>query len=108
MVLAALLVLAAAVSVSPVEKIDCPDCNGVGSIEIDCPVCSGSGLVDKTVKRKVASSVYTKDFFATEIVKVPCRACFRGVYKPTGKATGKKRITCKTCKGQKKIKVQKP
>ena len=108
MVLAALLVLAAAVSVSPVEKIDCPDCNGVGSIEIACPVCSGSGVVDQKVKKRIAKSLYSKDLWATEVVKVPCRACFRGAYKPTGKATGKKKITCKTCKGQKKVKVQKP
>ena len=105
MVLAA-LVLAAALPVS--DRIDCPDCNGVGSIEVDCPVCSGSGVVDKTVKKKVVSSMYGKDVFGSEVVKVPCRACFRGAYKPTGKATGKKRITCKTCKGQKKIKVKKP
>ena len=104
MVLAA-LVLAAALPVS--DRIDCPDCNGVGSVEIACPVCNGSGVVDQKVKKRLLNCKYSKDLWTTEVVKVPCRACFRGAYKPTGKATGKKKITCKTCKGQKKIKVKK-
>ena len=105
MVLAALLVLATAVSVSPVEKIDCPDCNGVGSIEIKCPDCNGSGLVMSTKMRKANTQNLMK---IAKSNKVGCRSCCSGVYKPTVKGTGKKRITCKTCKGQKKIKVQKP
>lgn len=104
MVLAALVFSAAL----PVQSVCCTNCNGVGSIEIDCPVCSGSGVVDQKVKKRVINCKYSKDIWATEVVKVPCRACFRGAYKPTGKATGKKKITCKTCKGQKKIKVKQP
>ena len=102
MVLAA-LVLAAALPVS--DLIDCPDCNGVGSVEIACPVCNGSGLVKRTQMRKMNTQNWMK---FVEGNKVGCRSCCSGVYKPTVKGTGKKKITCKTCKGQKKIKVKKP
>ena len=98
MVLAA-LVLAAAL---PVQSVCCTNCNGVGSIEVDCPVCNGSGFVKSTQMRKMNTQNFMKIVVDN---KVGCRSCCSGVYKPTVKGTGKKRVTCKTCKGQKKIKV---
>lgn len=99
------LILAAYV---PIHVV-CTNCNGVGYFEVDCPRCSGSGLVTRRVKKSVSfGSVGSKNASLYVNEDVACPDCTRGLISKGKKGTGKKKETCKVCKGLKKIKVKKP
>lgn len=84
-------------------QIACTNCNGVGYFEYACPKCSGSGVVSRSVKKKLVSSIRSKDFYIPSVENVACRECSRGSYSLHGKSTGKIRKNCPVCKGLKKI-----
>lgn len=82
----------AAIAVS--ACVACTNCSSTGWVEIPCPKCSGSGLVVST--RAVNGLSLPRS--------APCTACCKGLVTKDSKGTGKKRVTCKVCKGQKMIK----
>ena len=97
-----MIALFVAASVLPVQ-IACTNCNGVGYFEVDCPRCSGSGSIHRRVKKSVTRSAYSKDYSLFVNESVPCPDCIRGLSSKGKKGTGKKKVTCKVCRGQKKI-----
>lgn len=93
-----MIALIVAVSVLPVQIV-CTNCNGVGYFEVDCPRCSGVGLVDPP-----RSTKFTRGAFDRMVNgKLPCPDCVRGLSRKDKKGTGKKKVTCKVCRGRKKI-----
>lgn len=89
------LILAVAL---PVQVV-CTNCNGVGYFEIKCPRCEGRGVISNPrglgARVKLPNGTYTD--------KVPCPDCLRVASRADLKGTGKRKITCKVCHGNKKI-----
>lgn len=92
------LILAA---VLPVQ-VACTNCNGVGYFEVKCPRCSGKGVVKNSRHNYGSMNGVRADPF------VPCANCLKGLSSKGKKGSGKVKVTCKVCKGLKKIKVKKP
>lgn len=89
------LILAA---VLPVQ-VACTNCNGVGYFEVKCPRCEGRGLIPNP--RGFGARVKLPDGSWTH--KVPCPNCTHGAIRADSKGSGKKKVTCKVCRGNKKI-----
>lgn len=89
-------------AVLPVQ-VACTNCNGVGYFEVPCPKCQGSGVTVRKVKKSVVRSVGFKNGSMLMDEEIACRDCSGAIYKIKGKGSGKKKITCKVCHGNKKI-----
>ena len=88
-------------------QIVCTNCNGVGYFEIDCPACKGAGLVKApriTDVNRQNRERALKQAFGGDMI--PCRECLRGLSSKGKKGTGKKKVTCKVCHGNKKIRAK--
>lgn len=83
-------------AVLPVQ-VACTNCNGVGYFEVKCPRCSGKGVIKNPRHHFGSMNGVRADPF------MPCPDCLRGLSSKDKRGSGKKKITCKVCYGNKKI-----
>ena len=90
-----MLSLVLAVSL-PVQVV-CTNCNGVGYFEVKCPRCEGRGVVENSRHNFSSLKALRADPFS------PCPKCLKGLSSKDKHGSGKVKVTCKVCRGNKKI-----